>query len=234
MRGGRWWSYHCRLACCPPEGRPVEDSSSPVRAVAAEQAFGGRAVLASREALVASVAPQAVDGAEQRQEQALADLRRRLRADPVGTRRRELARWRAALDAGQARPVPVDPDEAARLVAALHPVLVRDQVAAWCLDRPDDLLALLLQLAPVAVPPHDAPLCAVLAWVAYAQGRGALAVVAVERSLRTDPAYGLACLLDAALERVVPPEEVRAVLRAAATALPDARRGRGRGRRGAA
>ena len=233
VRGGRWWSYRCRLACCPPEGRPVEQGSAQVGAIAAEQAFGGRSVLPSRDALVASVAPQGDDGAERRQEQALADLRRRLRADPSGTRRRELARWRSALDAWEARQGPIEPDGAARLVAALHAVLVRDQVAAWCLERPEGLLGLLLELTPRAVPPHDAPVCAVLAWVAYAQGQGALAVVAVERALRTDPAYSLARLLGEAVDRVVPPEQVLAALRAARAALPAGSR-RARRQRGVA
>lgn len=222
VRDGRWWSYRCRLACCPPEGLPVEGGSAQVRAVAAEQAFGGRALLASREDLVASVEPALPRGAgpaQQLQGRALDDLRRRLRRDPVGARRLELARWRSALDAWEQRPGGLEPETAARLVAALHPVLVRDQVAAWCLDRPEPLLGLLLQLCRSAVPPHDAPACAVLAWVAYAQGQGALALVAVDRALRTDPAYSLAALLEQAVERVVPPEEVRAVLRTAAAEL---------------
>ena len=96
---------------------------------------------------------------------------------------------------------------------------MRDQVAAWCLDRRDPLLGLLLQLCRSAVPPHDAPLCAVLAWVAYASGQGALALVAVDRALRTDPAYSLARLLEQAADRVVPPEQVRDVLRTAAEDL---------------
>ncbi len=232
VRDGRWWSYRCRLTCCPPEGLPVEGGSAKVQAVAAEQAFGGRAQLASREELVASVEPVLPLGsrpAEQLQERALGDLRRRLRLDPVAARRLELARWRAALEAWEQRPGSLEPEAAARLVAALHPVLVRDQVAAWCLDRPEPLLGLLLQLCRSSVPPHDAPVCAVLAWVAYAQGQGALALVAVDRALRTDAAYSLAKLLEQAVERVVPPEEVRAVLRTAASEL--ARPGRRAARR---
>ena len=236
VRDGRWWSYRCRLACCPPEGLPVERGSAPVQAVAAEQAFGGRALLGSREELVASVEPALPLGtrpAEQQQERAMSDLRRRLRADPAATRRVELARWRAALDAWEQRPGSFEPEQAARLVAALHPVQVRDQVAAWCLDRPEPLLGLLLQLCRSAVPPHDAPVCAVLAWVAYAQGQGALALVAVDRALRTDPAYSLARLLGEAVDRVVPPERVRAVLRTAAAELGRPQR-RATRRRGAA
>lgn len=234
VRGGRWWSYHCRLACCPPEGLPVEAESRPVQAVAAEQAFTGRRVLASREELVASVEPDLPLGpgpAEQLQEQALLALRARLRADPAGARRLELARWRRAVDTWERERGRVEPEQAAALVAALHPVLVRDQVAAWCLERRDALLGLLLQLCRSAVPPHDAPLCAVLAWVAYAHGDGALAVVALERALRTDPAYSLARLLDQAVEGAVPPEQVRAVLRTAAADL--SRRERRRRSRGA-
>ena len=227
VRDGRWWSYRCRLACCPPQGLPVEEASGQVGAVAAEQALRGRAPLRSRAELVASVAPALALGAapaQQRQDRAVAELRRQLREDPEGARRRALARWRTALDRWEQRPVDVDPEDAAALVAALHAVLVRDQVAAWCLDRPEALLGLLLHLCRGAVPPHDAPVCAVLAWVAYAQGQGALALVAVERALRTDPGCSLAALLDEALEQVVPPERVRAALRSASGEL--GRRGR--------
>lgn len=52
--------------------------------------------------------------------------------------------------------------------------------------------------------------------VAYATGNGALALVALERALATDPAYSFARLLLAALDGQLPPAQVREVLRAAA------------------
>src|SRR5205085_11977233 len=64
MRAGRWWSYSCADDdCCPAEGRAVDTGSSAALAVAAAQAINGRAVLADRAAVAASVAPVAGDAA---------------------------------------------------------------------------------------------------------------------------------------------------------------------------
>lgn len=217
VRDGSWWSYRCAGPCCPATGTPVDTGSAVVRATAAEQAYEGRAVLASREQLVAGLRAAPVLGdalARSLQAQAGADLADRATGDPAGTVRAELARWRAALDAWEQRPVPLEPAATAALGAALHVVAVRDRVAAWGLTRGDALLGLLEQLCRCVVAPDDAPLCAVLAWVAYARGNGAVALVAVERALETDPSYSLARLLLAAIDQALPPEQVRAVLRA--------------------
>ncbi|HEU0103984.1 MAG TPA: DUF4192 domain-containing protein [Mycobacteriales bacterium] len=215
VRGGRWWSYSCTAPCCPPTGRPVDTGSALVTAAASEQAYDGRAVLASREELVASVAPQPPLGAA---------LARRLQAQarqalegrrPAGRRGdAELDRWRRALDSWESRPAPLPPADAAALALALHVVEVRDAVLSWSGPRRDALLGLLGQLSRGVVPPDDAPLCAVLAGVAYAHGNGALALVAVQRALSTDPGYGLAQLLLAALDGLLPPAQVRAALAA--------------------
>lgn len=45
-------------------------------------------------------------------------------------------------------------------------------------------------------------------------GNGAVALIAVERALATDPAYSLAQLLVTALDAALPPAQVREVLRA--------------------
>lgn len=215
VRDGRWWSFSCRAGCCPPDGTPIDRVNPLVTAVASAAALGGRAVLASRDDLVASLAPQLPLGhgpARRLQAQAVGDLDRRWRRDPGATERRELRRWRQAVDTWEQQPGGV-PAGTAELAAGLHRVGVRDVVAAWGLDRSDPLLGLLHQLCRAVVPPHDAPLCSVLAWVAYAQGNGALALVALERALATDPTYSLARLLRAALEAMLPPAQVRAVLR---------------------
>jgi hypothetical protein len=86
---------------------------------------------------------------------------------------------------------------------------VRDEVATWALEQDDALLALSEQVARLVVPPYDAPVCTLLAWVAYARGDGARAAVALDRALRGDPSYPLALLLQAALDRALPPEVVR-------------------------
>ncbi len=216
VRDGRWWSYRCVKRCCPPTGTPLGAASPAVQATASQAAYQGRAVLASREELVRSLAPAPPLGeavARAAQGAALDALELRVAADRPGSVAVELARWRTALDAWEQRPGPVAPADVAALAAGLHLVPVRDAVVSWAADRHDALLALLGQLARAVVSPDDAPLCAVLAWVAYAQGNGALALVAVQRALGTDPGYSLASLLLAALDGLLPPAQVRQVLR---------------------
>ena len=54
-------------------------------------------------------------------------------------------------------------------------------------------------------------MCTVLAWVAYADGQGALANVAVERALEADPGYEMARLIEDAMSRMISPAAVRAL-----------------------
>lgn len=209
-RGRSWWSYRCAAACCPPGGSPVDDSSALVTAVASEHAYDGRAVLASRAVLVDSLQPRPPLGAAFARR-----MQARARAEEQG-HEAAVAAWQRALDAWEARPGDPLPADVAALAAALHSVPVRDEVASWGLRRADALLGLLGQLARLVVPPDDAPLCAVLGSVAYARGNGALALIAVQRALATDPTYSLARLLLAAVDGLLPPTQVRETLRVAA------------------
>ena len=222
VRDGRWWSYRCAEACCPESGTPLDPGSAVALQVAAAAAYEGRAVLPSRADLVASVRPDLPLGAapvERLQEQARRDLAERRRSDASATGRREVERWRAALQAWRDRPVRPAAAETAALVVALRSVAVRDEVASWGAQRDDALLGLLLQVARSAVPPDDAPVLGVLAWVAYARGDGALALVAAERALASEPGYSAATLLLEAIDRIVPAEQVRQVLRGTAREL---------------
>ena len=89
----------------------------------------------------------------------------------------------------------------------------RDEVATWTLHDRDALMSLLVALARQSVPPYDAPVCTLLAWVAYADGNGGLANVALERVAVSDPDYSMAQLLRQALDAQIPPSQVRRVLR---------------------
>lgn len=219
VRDGRWWSYRCVRSCCPATGSPLAEDSAVVQTTATEQAYEGRVVLASRAELVASLQSQLPLGPallRRLQDQAEEALAERLSEDPEATVQQELARWRCALDGWEQQPRALRPDEAGALAVGLHLVRVRDSVASWSLDRLEPLLGLLQQLCRGVIGPHDAPLCAVLAWVAYASGNGALALIAAERALASDPAYSLAQLLLAAIDGLLPPDQVRAVLQRAA------------------
>ena len=197
---GRWTSYLCEGDCCPPEGTPVGHAPALVQA---EQALDGRAVLASREELVQSLAAPAPDTCR------AAVVAARAAAAPDGLQRAATA-LDVVADGGL-----VDLATAAQIAVLLHDVRARDAVVSWSLDRADAVLALVEQVARQVGPPDDAPVCSVLAWVAYARGDGARAAIALDRALRADPCYSLALLLQAALDGALPPEEIRRAMRAA-------------------
>jgi hypothetical protein len=224
VREGRWWSLVCSdHACCPAEGTPLPsaEGSTALGIVAAHQALDGRAVLDSRAALVASVAPPALLA----ERAALAALDRaaheRVRARTGAGRRpaneQALERWRSAVARHACPPAVLSDDEAAELAVSLEDVLVRDTVVAWALHEPAGVLGALLEVTRRTPPPYDAPVCTALAWVACTEGNGALANVALDRAVASRPGYPLAGLLRSALDGQVPPAQVRAVLRASAS-----------------
>jgi len=217
---GRWTSYACTRSCCPPEGTPVPAASGLVEA---QSALEGRAVLASRAELVRSLA--AADGpldrarVEQAGERWLA-LRQ---AEGVAAARRSALAAARLLLARVADGGTVDDDGAAELAVALHDVHVRDEIATWGTSSADALLSLAEQVARRTPAPHDAPVCTLLAWTAYAKGDGGRANVALDRALATDPAYSLALLLRQALDGGLPPEQVRRTMSATRRAIRSGR-----------
>lgn len=235
VRDGRWWSYLCTdPRCCPPEGTIVVPPDRPGGAsrVAAAMALEGRAPLPSRAALAESVAPVgflAAVAMTQALSRARNDLVGRLGVDEVRTRSLQL--FTEAVERFAVPPVPVlADDEAARLIAALDDVQVRDAVASWGANgAAAPLVDLLRELARRTPPPFDAPITTTLAWVAYQEGDCTLAMVALDRALATDPAYSMARLLDEAVRRQVPPSALRAVSRQ--VLLPERPRRRRRARR---
>ncbi|WP_153397209.1 DUF4192 domain-containing protein [Ornithinicoccus halotolerans] len=92
-----------------------------------------------------------------------------------------------------------------------RPEVVRVLRAMLPGERPA-LPALLERLHALAVRfprEHRGPVLAVLGVVAWWHGEGTVANIAVERALRQEPRYGLALLLDVALQRAVPPPGYR-------------------------
>jgi hypothetical protein len=219
VRNGRWWSYDCAdPGCCPPDGTPLAVEPTPALGlVAAQQALEGRAVLPSRDDLVASLAP-ATDPAVAARLVASdqARLRRTAQEGRVVVGRDALRLWRRALDRALD---PTGPEAAAHLVVSLQDVLVRDRVLTWALEHDEALLALLIRLASTSTPPHDVEVCALVGWVAHLRGDGALANVALDRALAGDPAHGLAGLCRQALDGQVAPRAVRSLLQDARAVL---------------
>jgi hypothetical protein len=226
VAGGRWTSYRCRKPCCPAEGTPIP---GPPELLAAEQVLDGRAVLSCRGDLVRAIAapegPLAAPVSARLEAAGKRWLQERQSAGVAAARRRAVQRAGALLDQveGGGRP---DAGACAGLAVALHDVAVRDELATWALDRSDGLLSLVQEAACHAVPPHDAPVCTLLAWVSYARGDGARANVALDRALSTDPDYALAVLLRRALDGGVTPPEVRRTLRRTRRSLSERRRRR--------
>ena len=215
---GRWWSYECTGSCCPPEGTLVPP---PPTLVEAQRAMAGKAVLASREELVASLAPPVFLAAEQAAQvldEAAVTWFAEWSEDAETAWAAAVRRTRRLLDA-VAGGAPVGLEQASALTIALHDVRVRDEIATWSLRRSDALLSLLEQSARLVVPPFDAPLCTLLAWVAYARGDGSRVNVALDRALATDPDYSLANLLGTALDGGIAPREIRRMLRSTKRAL---------------
>ena len=233
VQGGRWTSYSCSRSCCPPTGTPLPTDSTALALVQAERVASGRAVLASRAELVASLAPPAPllrAAADQRLTEAGRHwLRHRREHGAAASRRVALEHAQALLDSVAAGGT-VSPADAARLAVGLQDVQARDGLATLLLTRSDELLALLLQAAGSVTPPADAPVCTLLAWVAYARGDGALANVALDRALDGTPDYSLALLLRACLDAGTPPGEVRDLARGTREGLRG-QRGRPRRRR---
>lgn len=185
LTGSRVWSAGCNdPLCCPPEGLVVP-AEAPAD-LAAEMALHGRDVLPDRQALVDSVRPS--QPPTDRQDDAdPAQLLRRLRA----------RRWQS-FTAG----------DWAAAGRQCREVTYRDAVLMALEDLPpDESVGCALQLARAVGPADDdAGACAVLAWLAWRTGDGALARVAVERGLGSDPGHRLCGLLEQVLDAGVPPD----------------------------
>lgn len=206
----RMWSYICNdRRCCPPEGRERPTASPGQLALEAAHALRGRAVLSSRDDVVASV--QAVTGrAAARMETAIESAAERY---AVMTPRRYLRNARrvaaSARDRYLDRPGGLTDEDAALLIVGMHDYELRDEMLGWANEHEDAMRSLFDDLARRAIPPLDAPACTALAFLAYVQGDGLVAATALERALDSDPDYSLAHLLNDALQGQLPSDEVR-------------------------
>jgi hypothetical protein len=234
VRDERWWSYLCgNDACCRPDGTPVAESvgAESVSLVAAERALSGRAVLASREELEASIAPVlplGEDFARRALASAAADLGVARAVDAEGQRCAALEMWRRTLDeCTDPRMAPSDELRHA-LIASLLDSETRDRVLSEGVQRPREMQRLLETLCRSSVPPFDGDLCTLLAWIAYLEGGGALASIAIDRALTDNPMQSGARALSDFLDAGVHPDELwdLTTRSPASTRRRSARRGR--------
>ncbi|WP_053206015.1 DUF4192 domain-containing protein [Jiangella muralis] len=228
--GGRWWTYDCdHPGCCPAEGVPLPDPGVGAAAgVEALMALAGRRTLASRREL-----EDAVRGPFGADEKAMVRVFERIDrelatealtdgVEAVRGRTLVLARLLLARSA-EGGPAPSD-DDVARLSLGAADLLVRDRFLAFEGADPAAWLGLLTALARRAPDSRAAPICSVVAWVAYQQGDGALANVALDRVQLIDPQHTMAQLLRDCLEGQVSPGHIAALTREAVEATDRARK----------
>jgi hypothetical protein len=240
VRGGRFWSYLCQdPRCCPPEGTPVDEAAdeAPLMLLKAEQVLEGKTTLPDRAALEDSLAGPAfltAEAARQRCERAAIDQAELVAREGAGfVALLSMVEWADVRERFTNPPGELADEDAARLAVSLSEKLVRDALATA--DEPDlgGLMLLLEELCRRTPAPYDAPVCALLGWVLYRKGGGALLTIMIERSLRSDPTYELALLLDQMLQVQTSPDRIRAITREAAEVLrPKVSRGGGARRRG--
>ena len=220
---GRWTSYTCSAACCPPEGTPLRDRLTEPGEWTAAMTLEGRQVLASRSVLEASIAP--VGGLlgtamRCRLPSALEEFLAVVPTDRAGSYADETVRLAHECVGRVAAGGQLTVDVAARLLVGLLDRDVRDRclgggmgglVTAGETAFDGDALELWRELVRRAVLPRTAaPVATLLAACAYLDhGNGALANVALERALADQPSYVMARYLRALLDGGIAPSTVR-------------------------
>lgn len=220
VRGGRWWSYECTRRCCSPEaGTPLPGGVTEleVASVAAGTVVaGGREELADRiaplgghawaatSAALATVAAARAARTEERGWPAVAEEARAQIVEAVA----------ACRPGGDADRLPDD------VVAGALWGLSDPRVWDICVELtlgPDAHAAeaLWVECTRRGPSPLDAPPATLVAISAWLRGDGAMANVALDRALDSDPDHSLARMLRAALTSCLPPGELRALLRKA-------------------
>jgi hypothetical protein len=209
--GDRWWSYFCaEPECCPAEGTPLPDGPSAFTAAAT---YAGVVALPNRAALEAVLDPLPDDDRVRlgshiaRAENATADaaLAGHAQQHHRSIKRALFAAARNADEPGWASSSDAD---AARFGAALSVVAMRDALWMAVDDGRLDGRALWRDLGRRLPRPYDASPLLLFGWAAWRAGDGALAGIAAERAIASDPGYSAADLLLAALARGVDPRRL--------------------------
>ncbi|MCW2494602.1 DUF4192 domain-containing protein [Jatrophihabitans sp.] len=206
----RFWSYLCTdPTCCPPDGTERDHGDS---GVAAAATYAGLVALPDRESLYRLLDPlpdeqrgalrPALEAAVEEEITAIAQAAQQRRNRSVV---RALFAAARAADAGT---LPNDPAQLARFGAALRGIEVRDALWMGIDDGRLDGEALWRHLARTLPSPFDAAPLFLLGWGSWRSGSGALAGIAAERALESDPSYTAAELLLGAVSGAVDPRSV--------------------------
>jgi hypothetical protein len=217
VRDGRWWSYDCPETCCAPGAGTAVPGGVPE--LAAASVATGQVTAASREELERRIARSAEDDAA-----AMAETVVRLgrtAADLVRTEGDDVAAdryWDWITDAvahcsvGAAIERLTD-DDVARVAWGLRDGHVRDRALGLCVSPDADAAERLwIECTRRAPAPLDAAPATLLAVSVWLRGNGAMAGIALDRALDSDPDYALARLLSRGLDGCLPPRELRAMI----------------------
>ena len=220
VEDGRYWSYLCgNEACCPAAGVPFDASAHPAAAAmatAGKQVLAGRAAVAARVAPLGGIAAESMRQATRRAERHVAQLLAKVgKSSRIGAARRMIAAEGLAavgtMIASYRGGGRFSTDyEIARITVALRDLRIRDD--AWARMDPayaDAHLRLWIDVVRRAQPGHVAAPAALLAFVAWQTGDGALANVALDRALADDPSYSMALLLRQVISAGAPPALAR-------------------------
>ena len=237
---GRWTSYSCSSACCPPSGTPLRDRLAAPGAYAVAMTAEGRQVLTGRAALERSIAPVTgllADAMRDRLEGELEIFLAAVRSSRTVAYGDATVRLVRACAERLARGEALTVDDAARMLVGLLDRGVRDRClgGGMAVLSPDDPplngaeLELWRELVRRAMLPGTAaPAATLLAATAYLDhGNGALANVALDRALADQPNYVMATYLAALLEGGIAPSAVRRWLRDPGSAAEGAPSGDG-------
>jgi len=225
VRRGRWWSYDCEQPCCAPEaGTPLPGGTSEL---AVASALTGQVVEEDRAALVGRIAPVGFVAAEGMaracDEVGDAMARRTAQLGWDAVVEEGWAAVRAAVDAaGPGSVHRLSDRQVARLAWGLRDHDLRDRALSLAIGpRAAAAEVVWTELTRRAPAPLDAAPATLLAVTAWVRGDGALANVALERALDSEPSYTFAGLLRSALDACMSPAEMRRLVREAC-GRPDA------------
>ena len=220
VENGRYWSYVCHdEECCPAAGVPFHasvDSASTALAHARDEVLPGRAAVAARIAPLGGVAAESMHQATRRAERHVTQLLAKARkSGRLGSVRHliaaeGLAAVSSLIGTYRAAGRFTADYQLARMTVALRDLRVRDD--AWARMDPahrDAHRRLWIDVIRRAQPGYVAAPAALLAFVAWQSGDGALANVALDRALADDPRYSMALLLRQVITAGAPPSLAR-------------------------
>ena len=219
VEDGRYWSYLCQNPeCCPADGVPFDVQANPAAAamtVAGLVAYPDRAALAGTLAPVTGAAARSMARATSRARERAAELIAQASGPGAGRRERLLVdegrrAVQEAIATYRAGGRPLADESVAWITVVLAHLAVRDD--AWSRMDPGFRAAHLRLWTDVvrrATPAYLPAPASLLAFTAWQSGEGALANIAIDRALTSDPGYSLAQLLRDIMDAGVPPSAAR-------------------------